>query len=778
MPSYRPLMAKRVGKDGRGADWSATLYGHSRQCLDIADWLADGQAEDLLAMSGVVDREYVEWFRVALRMAAAVHDAGKATDAFQRMLRGGRAPHLIRHEMVSLWMVTELEGLREAVMTSLGAQNVSDWRMVLFSSAIVGHHLKFPRKLPRDERGPSFNRDEITVLLESLKADRLFTLVETVSGTTVVTPEWDTALEKGFSWEDWEEAIREPLRDALLRFEDSPTHRRLGSLLRGALVAVDTLGSGLCENINDWNETLVRLRARVEDKDLPAVLGELVAAQRGGSMNTEVAEITEFQERVAAQTSDIVVVDAGCGSGKTVAAYRWAQARGAQSMFFTFPTTATATQSFDDYSTPLGERVQLMHSRSEIDIELLPPSGEDVHEQSPDEDLAVSDVISHLQYPATTCTVDTLLRILTNYRPSVCLLPRLCTACLVFDEVHAYDDVLFEHFIAFLEEFHLPTLVMTASLPPSRRTRIEEIQGRSVAFVDGPEKHEARLRYRLADTTHLTDLPVDVVLGHAAQGGKVLVVANTVRRAIEWFIKLSTMNVDEDLSVLLLHSRYKYMDRVMRQRHLSETFRSKSGKVIAVTTQICELSFDISAGLLVSDMAPLPSLVQRMGRLNRTAADGDPCREVVLIEPPRPAPYCSREMALAERGMADLAEHHGSGFSQQVLRELLETFSETPEADSHVPFAWRMLYTAKVGDSIRRHGYTVDVIMETDYAAFDASGERKKRTLPLPQRRFTRAQLSKRWRHCIVVPDDSVVYDGGSLGTGGRWADDDERSDL
>jgi CRISPR-associated endonuclease/helicase Cas3 len=39
--------------------------------------------------------------------------------------------------------------------------------------------------------------------------------------------------------------------------------------------------------------------------------------------------------------------------------------------------------------------------------------------------------------------------------------------------------------------------------------------------------------------------------------------------------------------------------------------------MIALTTQVCEMSLDLSAALLVSEFAPLTSLIQRMGRCNR-----------------------------------------------------------------------------------------------------------------------------------------------------------------
>ena len=52
--------------------------------------------------------------------------------------------------------------------------------------------------------------------------------------------------------------------------------------------------------------------------------------------------------------------------------------------------------------------------------------------------------------------------------------------------------------------------------------------------------------------------------------------------------------------------------------------RKHQRPAIAITTQVCEMSLDISADLLISALCPLPSLVQRLGRLNRYTEIDDP----------------------------------------------------------------------------------------------------------------------------------------------------------
>src|SRR5262249_42502013 len=65
--------------------------------------------------------------------------------------------------------------------------------------------------------------------------------------------------------------------------------------------------------------------------------------------------------------------------------------------------------------------------------------------------------------------------------------------------------------------------------------------------------------------------------------------------------------------------------------------RKKPAPSLVVATQVCEMSLDISADLLVTAECPLPALVQRLGRLNRYAAGDEPWP--ALVYPFEGLPY-------------------------------------------------------------------------------------------------------------------------------------------
>ena len=110
-----------------------------------------------------------------------------------------------------------------------------------------------------------------------------------------------------------------------------------------------------------------------------------------------------------------------------------------------------------------------------------------------------------------------------------------------------------------------------------------------------------------------------------------LVVVNTVQRAQEVYEAIEKLydeaekhakksaeaplfdNQFEIPEIKLLHSRFRPAERKKWQ----EIFDDKNGNRIIVATQVVEAGVDISSKLLITDVAPFSSLVQRFGRCNR-----------------------------------------------------------------------------------------------------------------------------------------------------------------
>lgn len=105
-----------------------------------------------------------------------------------------------------------------------------------------------------------------------------------------------------------------------------------------------------------------------------------------------------------------------------------------------------------------------------------------------------------------------------------------------------------------------------------------------------------------------------------------LVICNTVDMARAVFGVLSTID-----HKVLLTSRFRREDRARHEQRLIDfdaqrkagTLPKDDPGLICVSTQVIEAGVDISAHRLLTELAPWPSMLQRLGRLNRKGDDQD-----------------------------------------------------------------------------------------------------------------------------------------------------------
>ncbi len=241
-----------------------------------------------------------------------------------------------------------------------------------------------------------------------------------------------------------------------------------------------------------------------------------------------------------------------------------------------------------------------------------------------------------------------MLGLIQNNRAGLFTLPAIANGAFVFDEVHAYDDRMFGALLRFIGSFRCaPVLLMTASLQAHRLDAVRQLcaeSGQAFAIVEGPNDLEQIPRYHFVRATLKTVWKE--VARALASGKRLLWVVNTVDRAVELY---QLVRERGDWPVVAYHSRFRYADRVRKHRAVVDAFKANRGPFLAITTQVCEVSLDLSADLLVTDLAPVPAMIQRLGRLNRFVtpeAPGRP-RSALVLTSPFPAPYEQSDPDLA-----------------------------------------------------------------------------------------------------------------------------------
>jgi CRISPR-associated endonuclease/helicase Cas3 len=107
----------------------------------------------------------------------------------------------------------------------------------------------------------------------------------------------------------------------------------------------------------------------------------------------------------------------------------------------------------------------------------------------------------------------------------------------------------------------------------------------------------------------------------------VLVIYNTVNKAQTAFEIFG--NLFPKIPKMLIHSRFKRSDRVDREILLKTKFNGDESvqfgdglkPCLVVSTQVVEVSLDISFDRMITQCAPLDGMIQRFGRVNRKRSE-------------------------------------------------------------------------------------------------------------------------------------------------------------
>ncbi len=154
-----------------------------------------------------------------------------------------------------------------------------------------------------------------------------------------------------------------------------------------------------------------------------------------------------------------------------------------------------------------------------------------------------------------------------------------------------------------------------------------------------------------------------------------LVVCNTVERACGTFDALRALGPQRE--VKLVHGRFRGAERAnWREEFLSRGACARGADRILVATQVVEAGVDISAGAVVTELAPWSSLVQRFGRCARYGGEGT----IAVVDRGRDhesaLPYAAQEI---EEAWTALERLRAEGGDVGIAR--LDDFEEALDAD-------------------------------------------------------------------------------------------------
>jgi CRISPR-associated endonuclease/helicase Cas3 len=209
------------------------------------------------------------------------------------------------------------------------------------------------------------------------------------------------------------------------------------------------------------------------------------------------------------------------------------------------------------------------------------------------------------------------------------------------------------------------------------------------------------------------------IAGGQGKDGPTLLVVNRVDAAISVYSSLKKDKRLKDTDVRLIHSRFRPRDREgWRAEFLNRHACNAGTNRIIVATQVVEAGVDMSASVLVTELAPWSSLVQRFGRAARW---GGHAQLIVLNRQVKDdkaaAPYQKAELDAALSAL-----HHLDDGSPLALERFEEQHPEL--LDSLYPYSPRHLLLSHELDDL--FDTTADLSgADIDISRFIRSGEER-----------------------------------------------------
>jgi CRISPR-associated endonuclease/helicase Cas3 len=208
----------------------------------------------------------------------------------------------------------------------------------------------------------------------------------------------------------------------------------------------------------------------------------------------------------------------------------------------------------------------------------------------------------------------------------------IASSLVVFDEAHMYRDgftfSIMRALMEILHKSHIPFVLMTATIPASlEKSLFENIKLSNDQKLIGDISNTGELKISLESNPLYSNNNVYISeeLFEKIKSKKTLIVVNQVKRAQKVYEEVKSrlgLNCEQ---IVLLHSRFTKADRKKHEeRAISLIPHKEDGKIIipektgiVVSTQVLEAGIDFSAELLLTELSPADSIIQRAGRCAR-----------------------------------------------------------------------------------------------------------------------------------------------------------------
>lgn len=353
-------------------------------------------------------------------------------------------------------------------------------------------------------------------------------------------------------------------------------------------------------------------------------------------------EIWQEKALKEAKGDDLILI-APTGSGKTEFALLWAEKMG-RKLVYTLPLRVALNDLYWRFSASengyfQSKFVRILHSTSFIEYLKKEDGGSSGKEMSVDEMQTTARLFSS---PVVLTTPDQVFLSGLKYYGFDKLLSVYPLSCIVIDEIQAYNPEMAAVIIKTLEiikSLSGKVLVLTATFPPYFKGFLKDfeildkedksiknynLKRHRVALVD-----DQIFEYRSGGKDRSLDIKCfDKILEKLDENKdkNIMIIVNNVGKAIKLYRQIeeelakqgiTKKDPEEELNLYLLHSRLIEKEKSRRIDEIKGKLDKSEGRVIVVATQIVEASVDVDFDILITEISPIDSQIQRWGRVYR-----------------------------------------------------------------------------------------------------------------------------------------------------------------
>ena len=432
------------------------------------------------------------------------------------------------------------------------------------------------------------------------------------------------------------------------------------AILLGMVILSDWIASGvLFADAEDWiaeavceNEIIKRTERFLDESGLRTELLEWNTAfteiwpwiPRDGMrlIQQEVERLEQNEKR-----HRLILIEAPMGEGKTeagmYAAVQMLRKWEKNGFYVALPTAATSNQMvsrMNDWFQTLdvSKQVRLLHGMAwmvDSCTSQVPQNTEDCDEIT----RWLAPLRRGLLGQFSVGTIDQAMLSVTKAKYGVLRLLGLSNKVLVIDEIHSYDVYMGE-FIQLLLQWckalEIPVVMLSATLSPklkakllapyTKRTLSKEYPLITAVCEDGTVEEIPIEKTVKHMTVSVELLPIlndaEKIAEKAAEltecGGCVCVLMNTVHQAQKVYVALKNC-FDGDL--MLFHAQFPAFRRQELEMECIQKFGKdkthRPKRAILVATQVVEQSLDVDFDSMLTAVAPVDLVLQRMGRIFR-----------------------------------------------------------------------------------------------------------------------------------------------------------------